>query len=108
MKLIYKLGAIVTVSLFALVLFAGNTYAARCVIRNNGNDSTNRCRIYVDKSTYIRQSNHAGIFNFVNAESETGENDANNNTGGSVTLTSGNATTTVVITNTVNQNNPTP
>ena len=108
MKVIYKLSITVFVALFALVLFAGNTYAARCVIRNNGNDSTNRCRIYVDKSTYVRQSNHAGIFNFVNAEAETGENDANNNTGGTVTETSGNATVTIVITNTVNQNNPTP
>lgn len=87
-----------------LVLFAGNTYAARCVIRDNGADSWNWCRVRTSRTLHIWQSNHASIFNFVNAEAETGENDANDNTGGDVTVTSGNARVTVTITNTVNQN----
>ena len=94
-------------SMFAATLAPAAALAAtnRCVIRDNGAHSNNRCRIRITKTQTIRQNNWAAILNVVIAAASTGDNKANNNTDGNVDVTSGNATVRVNITNTVNQDN---
>ena len=81
-------------------LAADNT----CRITDNGAFSHNRCRIKVVKKSATIQINAAKVKNNVGVISNTGGNDANGNTGGSVTSNSGNSTVTVTITNTLNSN----
>lgn len=81
-------------------VFAGTTI----VINGNGSDSTNGAVVVQQTSTQVVQSNHADIDNNVKADAETGENDAKDNTGGDVSIDTGNATTDVSVKNSVNVN----
>ena len=93
-------------SMFAATLAPAAVLAdTSCVIRNNGAFSHNRCRISKTNVQIVRQSNWAAILNVVVAVAATGGNDANNNTGGNVDVTSGDATVRVNITNEINQTN---
>lgn len=121
-KLIYKVGtAAATVALLAST-FAGAAFAtshvngggdgsgngtngASCKIKGNGKYSTNICVIVQKKETLVVKKNKAYVKNVAVAYASTGGNSADNNTGGSVTVTSGNATASATITNTVNQTN---
>ena len=94
-------------SIFAATLAPAAALAAtnRCVIRDNGAHSNNRCRIRITNTQTIRQNNWAAILNVIIAVASTGGNDANNNTGGDVSVTSGEATVSATITNEINQTN---
>ena len=94
-------------SMFAATLAPAAALADsnRCVIRDNGAFSHNRCRIRETNIQIVRQNNWAAILNVVIAVAATGGNDANNNTGGNVDVTSGDATVRVNITNEINQTN---
>lgn len=95
-------------SMFAATLAPAAALAAdgnSCVIRRNGAGSNNRCRIRISNTQTIRQNNWAAILNIVIAVASTGGNDANNNTGGDVTVTSGEASASATITNEINQTN---
>ena len=52
----------------------------------------------------LEQKNEADIENEVEVENDTGDNEANDNTGGTVKVTSGRTTTTIRITNLANSN----
>ena len=84
----------------ALPVLAGTTLE----ISGNGSDTTNKAYVDVDQTTSVDQSNTANIENNVHASADSGKNDANRNTGGSVLVDTGNASTTVGVTNTVNNN----
>src|SRR3990170_2954838 len=73
-------------------------------ITGNGSDSYNKADVDIDQTTVVDQSNTANISNTVNASADTGKNDANRNTGGSVSIDTGDASTTVGVTNEVNSN----
>jgi len=73
-------------------------------ITGNGSDSYNKADVDVNQTTVVEQSNTANISNNVTANADTGKNDANRNTGGSVSIDTGDASTTVGITNEVNSN----
>jgi len=73
-------------------------------ISDNGYKSDNTANLKLDNSTALFQNNYAYIKNEVDAESETGENDQNYNTGGPVSLETGDATTVVGIDNLANFN----
>ena len=85
----------------ALAADGGNS----CVIRNNGANSRNRCRITEVNVQVTIQRNLAAIWNGVLVIAATGGNEANRNTGGDVSVTSGEASASVTINNTVNQTN---
>src|SRR3989344_4946711 len=74
-----------------------------CEISGNGAHSHNSCTIRINRRVKIRQSNSSTIRNRVWVDVDTGGNRANNNTGGDVTITTGEATSSVTITNEVNQ-----
>ncbi len=89
---------------------------ATCTISGNGSDSTNRCTITITKvgggsgcettcSGQPKQVNKAKVKNKIKIKQNTGGNKANKNTGGSVTIETGNNTAEVTITNDVNTNN---
>ena len=74
------------------------------VISGNGADSENEVEIKLNQSTVVTQNNDATIDNHVNASSDTGDNEAEENTGGDVSISTGDATTDVNVQNTVNSN----
>ncbi len=103
-KLIVRAGAAATAALTLGMLVAPSALAQDCTISDNGAFSHNRCNIRVVNKTVTKQTNNANIRNTVNVVSSTGGNKANFNTGGDVSVTSGDSSVTVNITNNVNSN----
>ena len=106
-KLAIKLGAGATAAALATLMFAGSAFAAeqRCVIKDNGALSFNKCVLVKKDYNFTWERNFAAIGNLVVAGAGTGGNSASGNTGGNTTVTAGSATVRVTITNTVNQTN---
>src|SRR3989344_9638661 len=104
-KLLYKAGiSLATASLIAQC-FAGVALASLDVeISGNGANSDSTANVGVSNTTQVTQNNTANITNNANVSADTGKNDANKNTGGDVDITTGNATTTVGVSNTANSN----
>lgn len=83
-----------------------------CSISGNGADSRNSCNIRITRNggdpcdpcngTDSAQINRAKVKNKIRIRQNTGNNKANKNTGGNVTIETGNNTATVTITNDVN------
>src|SRR3989344_3930635 len=84
----------------ALPAFADETLE----ISGNGADTYNKAEVDVNQNRTVVQSNEANISNNVTATADTGDNDANRNTGGGVSVTTGDAKTTVDILNQANAN----
>lgn len=78
--------------------------ATHLVISGNGSDSNNDVNVEVEHSTSVTQSNSADVYNDVNAKSNTGDNKAEDNTGGEVSIETGDADSDVSVTNTLNSN----
>ena len=78
--------------------------SASFVISGNGAGSDNFIGATLGKVTSVSQANQAGISNSVDADAKTGENDANFNTGGDVTIDTGDATVKADVDNSVNFN----
>ena len=74
------------------------------LISGNGSDSTNKVKLDQDTDTTLFQDNDAYIYNKVDVDGNTGKNDANDNTGGSVEVTTGDVDTKVAISNAGNVN----
>ena len=106
-KLIYKVGTAAATAAILASTFAGVALAngPSCEISGNGNKSTNTCIVVKKKTTVVVKKNKAYVKNVAVVYAGTGGNSAEYNTGGSVTVTSGNATASATITNTVNQTN---
>ncbi len=73
-------------------------------ISGNGVDSDNDIKLDQKSNTGIFQDNKAHVDNKVDVDSDTGNNDANRNTGGSVSITTGDADVTVGLSTTANAN----
>lgn len=73
-------------------------------ISGNGTGSNNTSSAGFTQSTTVVQSNVADVFNQVDADADTGSNSANDNTGGDVSIETGDADTDVSVENTLNQN----
>ncbi|OGH23472.1 MAG: hypothetical protein A2629_00295 [Candidatus Levybacteria bacterium RIFCSPHIGHO2_01_FULL_41_15] len=99
-------GSLIAGAILPVAAFADQT----CTIRNNGNNSTNRCRIKVERRVTVDQRNTATVRTRVIVVQNTGLNDANNNTtnGGDVTVDTGNTTSTITITVSGNTNTAVP
>lgn len=73
-------------------------------ISGNGTGSTNSSGVSFTQSTTVVQSNVADVYNKVDADADTGDNDANDNTGGDVSIETGDADVDVKVENNLNQN----
>ena len=73
-------------------------------ISGNGSDSDNEIDLNLDNSTVVTQENDAKIGNEVDVDSDTGDNSADDNTGGDVVIETGDADAEVNIDNMVNFN----
>jgi hypothetical protein len=73
-------------------------------ISGNGSDSTNKVDVESNQNTTVVQSNNAEVTNNITAKASTGGNEAEDNTGGNVSIETGDATTDVTASTTVNSN----
>lgn len=73
-------------------------------IAGNGTDSDNNVDLNVDNDVDLDQDNYADFDNDIDADARTGGNDANDNTGGSVRIDTGNANVDASVMNTANYN----
>lgn len=73
-------------------------------ISGNGSDSDNDIDLDLDNDVKVTQVNHANVWNYVDVEAETGDNEAEDNTGGSVKIETGNASATVSVSTAANSN----
>jgi len=104
-KLYYKIAtAISTASLLAGSIVPGVYGSTTITITGNGSDSYNKADVEVDQTTYVSQINEANVQNTVYADASTGGNRANDNTGGDVSIETGDATSNVTIENSLNTN----
>ena len=92
-------GAILLNSLTPLA-FADTTIE----ISGNGSSSDNTADVTTSNTTTVVQSNDASVSNNVDANASTGGNDANDNTGGDVVISTGDADSNVDVSTTVNKN----
>lgn len=89
----------VAVASLAASIFAPSTFAATNVnINHNGAKSTNVVVAASSNKTTVNQTNNTVVSTNVSAKSNTVGNTVKNNTGGSSTVTTGNATTKVGVT----------
>jgi len=73
-------------------------------ISGNGTGSTNDAALALTNTTTLFQTNEANVSNNVDADSHTGNNDANDNTDGNVRIDTGNAETSVTLSTLANAN----
>jgi len=73
-------------------------------ILGNGSESDNDIYLDFNSDVLLTQTNFADVDNHVDVDADTGYNDVNDNTGGSVALLTGDADATVVVDNMVNFN----
>jgi hypothetical protein len=69
-------------------------------VDHNGADTHNKVHVYNSSLLSVLQQNWTSFINNVTGASNTGSNNANKNTGGPVTSTSGDVTTNVTVNNT--------
>jgi hypothetical protein len=74
------------------------------LISGNGSNSDNTVDLKMGQLTEVFQENEADVTNLVWADSDTGGNNAEDNTGGSVSIDTGNASTTVGLSTSANAN----
>jgi hypothetical protein len=73
-------------------------------VSGNGDSSDNKVKVEQNSNTKLYQTNDANIKNNIDANSKTGKNDADRNTGGNVKIVTGDATTSVAVDNAANMN----
>jgi len=78
--------------------------ATTIVISGNGSNSDSEVDVELENETEVVQTNVADIKNDIDVDSDTGNNDAEDNTGGDVSIDTGDATSTVTVSNNVNTN----
>jgi hypothetical protein len=74
------------------------------LITGNGSDSDNELDLELENEVKLEQNNWADILNDVEVKSQTGDNEAEDNTGGEVEIETGDATADVTVDNMVNFN----
>jgi hypothetical protein len=104
-KTLYKAGTAIATA--ALILGSISPFAladTTVEISGNGADSQNEANVGVSQSTGVFQTNDATITNMVSVSTNSGDNKANKNTGGDVSIDTGNASANVSVENTANKN----
>lgn len=92
---------------FLGAVVAPMAFAADVTISGNGEGSHNTVTLSNSNTTSVSQSNVMSVSTTVNSSANTGGNQANENTGGDVTVTSGNASSTVGVSVTGGDNSAT-
>lgn len=92
--------AALVASSFATPLLAATTVE----ISGNGSNSDNNVAVEQTNQTVVSQNNTANISNNVNVKSNTGDNKAEDNTGGDVSIKTGDSDASVSVSNTANSN----
>lgn len=104
-KTIKKIVSAVTASAFALTVFATPALATTTIeISGNGSGSDNWTTVSQNNTTVVEQNNNAVVSNNVTANSTSGNNSTNFNTGGQVLVGTGDAIVETQISNTLNSN----
>lgn len=96
-----KLILSITLSLVTLVGFSPYVQAEELIITGNGSDTDNAISVTQEANTTVEQSNSADINNNVQQTADTGNNEANENSG-NVQTTTGDINTTTDISNQAN------
>lgn len=97
-------GGLAMGAMMAGVLLPSGAFASTVTVSGNGAGSKNHVKLVTKNSTVVSQSNSAYVVNSVGVSQNTGGNKANKNVGGDVSVTSGNATSTVTNTTTTGDN----
>src|SRR3989344_5068655 len=99
MNYLQRLGTAVAAGSLVFGTFVGTVFADTTIeISGNGDNSNNTITINNSCSVNVTQNNTTNVDVNISTNLSTGGNQANNNTGGNVTVTSGNATSDVNIT----------
>lgn len=77
----------------------GGGSSVSLLIKDNGDSSDNRINLALDKSTALTQWNMTAIENDIEVDTDTGDNVADSNTGGSILIDTGFAKMTAVVDN---------
>ncbi len=88
----------------AIVAGSGSGSTLTADILGNGVDSRNEIELDAHHSIMIWQTNEADVHNNVDSNAKTGGNEAERNTGGNVTVSTGDATANTTVNNKVNFN----
>ncbi len=88
----------------ALLAIAPITLASTVEVSGNGEGSGNTVNLEINRTVQIQQTNTAAVRNTVDANANTGSNEANDNTGGAVAIKTGDATTKVALSTQANSN----
>src|SRR3989344_4430799 len=98
-----KIGVAIATGALLLNAFAPLAIADTTIqISGNGSDSNNTANVNVTQNTTVVQNNTADVTNNVDVDADTGDNDAEDNTGGDVSIDTGDADVTVNVSNTLN------
>lgn len=93
---------------FTSILLSGfvtrGATAESLTISDNGSGSTSEVHAEATQNTNVSQENTGSVENNVQTDSNTGNNSVSDNTGGDTAIQTGDVTTEVVVTNTLNQN----
>lgn len=95
-KNIYKVGVGLATAVL-LSAFAPATFAQTIDVSGNGNKSDNTVVVSHENATVVEQSNQTYVTNNITVKSNTGGNTASKNTGGDVTVDTGDVTSDIVI-----------
>ncbi|OGD99508.1 hypothetical protein A3B54_03385 [Candidatus Curtissbacteria bacterium RIFCSPLOWO2_01_FULL_42_50] len=101
-KLIYLLSILVTVISFVAILKV--TYATSVTIKDNAAGSQNQVNVESSDQTNINQSNQSNVNNNVDVNCNSGQNSASGNTGGNGSISTGDCSANVGISNNLNNN----
>lgn len=88
----------------ALLSIAPVALASSVEVIGNGAESNNTANVAINRTVTLQQENTASIQNKVTADANTGNNEANQNTGGDVAVDTGDAMVKVSLGNSANNN----
>lgn len=99
-----KLVRIALTTVAALAVSAGPVLAVSVEVSGNGTDSSNTIDVTVTRTVVIQSTNTAKVSNDVSVGANTGDNQANENTGGDVSISTGDASAGAKVSNALNSN----
>jgi len=99
-----KIFATLSLSAMMLNLAVVPASAMEFIVEGNGVESDNDVIIHTEQETTVSQENEFNAENNINASASTGGNDANRNTGGDASVSTGDATSNVGVANAGNTN----
>lgn len=99
-----KLATLAAIFALALQTVAPAAAAVNITVSGNGSDSESEVEIDNDRNTEVYQENKTKIVNNITSNSNTGDNDVEDNTGGDVEVKTGDVETSATVINEANKN----